>query len=236
MVACLKCYWSPEQIAGRLALEGALCISYESIYRYIWRDWHNNGTLHLYLRRAQKQRKKHYGSSDSRGRVRGKRWIDERPAAANNRTEVGHLEIDTVIGPRGDNTCMLTMVDRKSGYVMIGKLANRSQHETASRTRKLLSRHPGKLKTITADNGTEFHNYAQVEAKTGVAYYFARPYKSNDRALNENTNGLIRQYEPKKQSMAGLTQPRCNAIADALNHRPRKRLGYRTPAEVFEAE
>jgi len=96
-----------------------------------------------------------------------------------------------------------------------------------------MRRHPQRFKTITADNGTEFHDYALIERATGTSFYFATPHHSWERGTNENTNGLIRQYVPKGTSMAKLSQRRCNAIARALNHRPRKRLGFKTPAECF---
>jgi len=125
------------------------------------------------------------------------------------------------------------MAERKSGYAMIGKLKQRTVEQTNHRTTLLVARHPGRVKTVTADNGSEFHGYAHIEAATGATFYFATPYHSWERGTNENLNGLIRQYLPKRASMAGLTQHDCNALARKLNTRPGKRLGYRTPEEVF---
>jgi IS30 family transposase len=228
--AQLRELWSPEQICGRL--RGSLSISHETIYRHIWRDRILGGTLYTYLRGARKRRRKRYGAYDSRGRLAGKRHISERPSAAEQRSEIGHWEIDTVIG-KGDHHCLVTIVDRKTGYVVIGKLRARTKEHTNHRTVRLMRRHPQRFKTITADNGTEFHDYAQLERTTGVAFYFATPHHSWERGTNENTNGLIRQYVPKGSSMANLSQHRCNAIARALNNRPRKRLGFKTPQECF---
>ncbi len=228
--AQLRELWSPEQICGRL--RGSLSISHETIYRHIWRDRFLGGSLHTYLRGARKQRRKRYGAYDSRGRLAGKKHISERPLAAEQRSEIDHWEIDTVIG-KGEYHCLVTVVDRKTGYLVIGKLRARTKEHTNHRTLRLMRRHPQQFKTITADNGTEFHDYAQLEHATGVAFYFATPHHSWERGTNENTNGLIRQYVPKGTSMAKLSQQRCDAIAQALNDRPRKRLGFKTPRECF---
>ena len=223
---------SPEQISGRLLLHRSLSISHETIYRHVWRDRILGGSLYTYLRGARKKRRKRYGAYDSRGRLAGKRHISERPLAAEQRSEVGHWEIDTVIGT-GSRHCLVTIVDRKTGYVVIGKLRARTKEHTNRRTLRLMRRHPQRFKTITADNGTEFHDYAQIERATGIAFYFATPHHSWERGTNENTNGLIRQYVPKGTSMAKLSQHRCNAIARELNDRPRKRLSFKTPQECF---
>ncbi|MCB1206992.1 MAG: IS30 family transposase [Verrucomicrobiae bacterium] len=229
--ALLRQDYSPEQASGRLKLTGSLSISHETIYRRVWADKSLGGTLHLHLRGARKQRRKGYGNYDSRGRLAGKRDITERPEAAERRSEIGHWEVDTVHG-RGKGS-IATLVDRKTGYLLIGKLGSRTAEETNWRLRRLIGRHPGAFATITADNGCEFHGYATLEGQTGVEFYFAKPYHSWERGTNENTNGLIRQYLPKGCCMDDLTQARCNAIAEKLNHRPRKRHGYRTPAELF---
>ena len=126
----LKQQWSPEQVAGRFKRDGLMSISHETIYRYVWDDRRRGGTLYRYLRGSPKQRRKRYGSYDSRGRLAGKRPISERPAGAQNRSRVGHLEADTVIGNISDKHCVLTFVDRKSGYVMIGKLEARTVEAT----------------------------------------------------------------------------------------------------------
>lgn len=229
--ALLRQDYSPEQVSGRLKLTGSLSISHETIYRRIWADKSAGGTLHQHLRGARKQRRKGYGQYDSRGRLAGKRDIGERPEAAECRRAIGHWEVDTVHGCGKGS--IATLVDRMSGYLLIGKLGARTAELTNRRLRKLMRRHPGAFATITADNGPEFHGYGDLEEQTGVEFYFARPYHSWERGTNENTNGLIRQYLPKGCSMDDLTQARCNAIAEKLNHRPRKRHGFRTPAELF---
>ena len=256
METLLREEWSPEQVCGYLRRTGELEISHETIYRHVWRDRERGGSLHLHLRCAQKQCRKRYGRHDSRGRLAGKRMIGERPAAVERRRQVGHGEIATVLGqslgersgatstaagsPKGarggahqSSDCILTLVERKSGYVLIGKLRARTVEQASKASLALMRRHPGKFRTITSDNGTEFHGYAQIEADSTVKFYFATPHHSWERGTNENTNGLIRQYLPKGQSMTSLTQSQCDAIANHLNERPRKRHAYKTPNECF---
>ena len=228
----LRRQWSPEQVAGQLRRAGQLAISHETIYRHVWRDKKQGGALHTHLRGARKRRRKRYGGYDSRGRLAGKRMISERPAGVEARERVGHWEIDTVMGT-GSKDCIVSMVERKSGLLLIGKLADRTTASLNGRVIRLMRRQGGPFETVTADNGTELHGYERIERRTGAVFYFARPYHLWDRGSNENANGLIRQYLPKGMSMAGLSQHQCNAIARKLNTRPRKRLGFRTPLECF---
>ena len=212
-----------------------MAISHETIYRYVWRDLKAGGTLHTHLRCARKQCRKRYGRHDSRGRLAGKRMIGERPAVVERRKRIGDWEIDTVMGESlGESSdCILTLVERKSGYVLIGKLKARTAAEANRALLELMARHPGRVKTITSDNGTEFHWYRQVEAVHPVKFYFATPHHSWERGANENTNGLIRQYLPKGQTMKGVTQNKCDKIAEELNTRPRKKHEYKTPNQCF---
>jgi IS30 family transposase len=225
--------WSPEQIAGWLRRQRQFTISHETIYRYIWADKRQGGRLHTHLRGAQKQRRKRYGRYDSRGRLAGKRPITARPTAAETRTQLGHWEADTILGAGQSGPCVLSLVERKSGYVVLGKLHKRTAAEVNQRAVRLIRRQPRTVRTITADNGTEFHSYAAIEQATAARFYFATPHHAWERGTCENTNGLLRQYLPKRKSMAHLTQHDCNRIAAKLNRRPRKRLGYRTPEECY---
>ena len=234
VVKRLKQDWSPEQIANKLRIEGVLSISHETIYQYIWDDKATGGDLYKHLRCATKKRRKRSQAYDSRGRLAGKRMIDTRPKIVETRRNKGHWEIDTVMGS-GDLHCIVTIVERKTGYLLIGKLENRTMAKTNKRTIALIKRNGFKFSTITADNGTEFHTYEDVEKATGTKYYFAHPYHSWERGTNENTNGLIRQYLPKRASMAHITQHQCNVIARKINTRPRKRHDYKTPEEMMYA-
>ncbi len=234
IIKYLRLDYSPEQIAGTLNRHGLLNISHETIYQYIWADKAVGGDLYKHLRCATKLRRKRSQAYDSRGRLAGKRMIDTRPKIVESRRNKGHWEIDTVMGS-GDLHCIVTIVERKTGYVLIGKLENRTMEKTNRRTIELIKKKGFTFSTITADNGTEFHTYEDVEKATGVKYYFAHPYHSWERGTNENTNGLIRQYLPKRTSMAHVTQHQCNAIAKKLNTRPRKRHNFRSPEEMMYA-
>ncbi len=228
----LKEECSPEQISGYLRLYGELSISHETIYIHVWRDKEAGGDLYRHLRCSPKLRRKRHNSYDSRGRLAGKRHISERPSHVEKRRSIGHWEIDTVVG-KGAPDCVTTLVERRTGYAMIGKLMDRSMFGTSHRAKMLIRRAPSQFRSITADNGTEFHDYEAIEKATGVKFYFATPYHSWERGSNENFNGLLRQYLPKRTSQAGITQRDCDRIAQKLNTRPRKRLGYRTPEECF---
>ena len=231
--ALLREDWSPEQIAGWLRRHGRLRISHETIYRWIWADKAAGGTLYRHLRGARKQKRKRYGAYDSRGRLAGKRPITSRPPGAHHRSRLGHWEGDTMLGAGQAGPCVLTLVERKSGYVLIGKLARRTAPFVNHRLQHLIHRQPRPVRTITVDNGTEFHSYATLEQRLATRFYFATPHHSWERGTNENTNGLLCQYFPKGESMAHLTQYDCDRIATKLNRRPRKRLDYRTPEECY---
>lgn len=224
--------WSPEQISGVLKAHGILSISHETIYRYIWLDILMGGTLWKHLRQSGKLRRKRYNTYDSRGRLAHKRSIDDRPKSVANLNALGHWEIDTVHG-KGSKDCIVTLVERKSGYLIIGKLRNRTNEQLNKAVIRLIKREPTEFKTITADNGTEFHGYRKIEEELPVKFYFAHPYHSWERGRNENCNGLIRQYLPKGSSMENLTQAECDKIANNLNERPRKRHNFKAPIEVL---
>ena len=223
--------FSPEQIVGRSRLERQSVMSHETIYRWIWTDKRSGGSLWQSLRCARKQKRKRYGRYDSRGRLAGKRPIEQRPAVVANRGRIGDWEMDTVHG-RG-LACVVTVVERKTGLLRMGPIHRATKDLTLARTVKLLWAERERVKTITADNGTEFHNYRELESILGTQVYFATPHHAWERGTNENTNGLIRQYLPKGTNLSRLTQRQCDRIAEQLNNRPRLRLGFKTPNEVY---
>lgn len=229
--------FSPEQISGWLQLLDVLEISHQTIYTHVKRDKKGGGRLWEHLRQPVRYRKR-YATVEKRGRLAGKRHITERPPAVDSRIEIGHWEMDIVVGVR-TNHCIVTLVERVTGATMIGRLRCRKAADVNRRVIAMIRAYRELFLTITVDNGPEFHGYKEIEAATGVTIYFANPYASWERGTNENTNGLIRQYIPKRTSMKRLTQDRCNEIASSLNNRPRKRHGFRTPleklAEHFEA-
>lgn len=227
----LRADFSPEQIVGRLRVEGVRVMSHETIYLHIWADKARGGSLWRHLRGARKIKRKRYAGHDSRGRLAGKRLITQRPAVVNQRARFGDWEIDTVHG-RG-KPAAVTVVERKSGLVRVGKIDRVGAQETLKRTVSLLRHERHRVRTITADNGSEFHMYKALEQRLRATVYFATPHHAWERGTNENTNGLLRQYLPKGTNLASLTQPQCLAFAAKLNHRPRRRHGFLTPLEVY---
>jgi transposase, IS30 family len=224
--------WSAEQISGTLKKSGVLCISHETIYRRIRWDKKVGGDLWRHTRIMSKFGRKRYRSHDSRGVLPGKRSIAERPAEVEARRRVGHWEGDTVMGSDMCH-CVLTLVERKTGFAIIKKLRARNTDEVTRAATRAIRRHCRNFKTLTLDNGTEFHNYAVLEQRFPVKVYFAMPYHSWERGSNENFNGLLRQYLPKGTCMSAVTQAQCDHIADDLNNRPRKRFDFDTPASLY---
>mgnify|MGYP001161951820 FL=1 len=224
--------WSPGQIVGRRQMLRQPSMSKESIYRYVRRHRREGGQLWRELRILSKFGRKRRGSPATRGRLVGKRHISERPAVVQRRRQVGHWEGDTVMGA-DQRHCVLTLVERVTGYLVMKKLVARNKEQAATALARAIEQLQGRVHTITLDNGTEFHDYERVEQASGVKFYFATPYHSWERGTNENTNGLIRQYLPKGMCMRHISQADCEHIAAQLNDRPRQRLGFRTPSEVF---
>jgi IS30 family transposase len=232
VIALLKEKWSPEQIANHLRLHGSFTISHETIYRYILEDKKRGGTLFRHLRIMPKVRRKRYNSRDSRGILPGKRHISARPVSVETRKKFGHWEADTMVG-RDLHHCVLTLVERKSGFAIIRKMPARTAAAVTEAALPVIRKLKADFRSLTLDNGTEFHGYKELEDRFPLKCYFATPYHSWERGSCENLNGLIRQYIPKGASMAPLTQQQCDLIAGKLNSRPRKRHAYRTPGEVY---
>ena len=225
--------WSPEQISGKLKLDKLESISHETIYKKVLEDKQAGGALYTHLR-CQKQRKKRYGSKKSaRGSIPNRVGIEERPAIVETRKRVGDWEGDTIIGRQTQGAVITSVVERKSRFTCLAKAANKTTNEVIERIRVALQSMADFVTTITFDNGKEFAQHSKLSEALGATIYFARPYHSWERGLNENTNGLVRQYFPKKTSFDSITDDELQAVAWKLNTRPRKCLGYRTPLEVF---
>lgn len=226
----LKLYWSPEQIAGRLRRKNMI-ICHETIYSYIIR----NKRLKKYLRcQKGKYRRRHGTIPREKAREYSKKhWIGERPEVINERVRIGDWEGDTIVG--GERTKrILTHVERKTGYLIADILHVVSAEIVAEKTIESFKKIPKqKRKSITYDNGTEFSAHEIVERETKATVYFANPYHSWERGTNENTNGLLRQFFPKRSSFATVTQVEVDKVTKLLNRRPRKRLCYLTPKEMF---
>lgn len=223
----LRLEHSPEQIAGLID------ISHETIYRHVYRDKKAGGCLHLSLR-CQKSYRKRCSASNRRrrGRIANQRPIDERPAHIEQRAQVGHWEFDSIVGPNHGSS-LLTGVERKSGYVVIALLDKTGAEGACRAMIRLLKPMAHRVKTVTTDNGSEFARHEEIDRQVGCLSYFCRPYASCQRGSNENANGLIRQYLPKKRDLSTVTQQEIDMIMDRLNNRPRKRLGFKTPNQIF---
>jgi IS30 family transposase len=228
----LRRRYSAEQVAGVCKRSRILSISHETIYRYIRWDKRTGGDLWRYTRIMSKFGRKRYRSQDSRGVLPGKRPIGERPPEVELRQHIGHWEGDTVIGSDMRH-CVLTLVERKTGFAIIKKLRARTMKEVTTAATRAIRSHRRNFRTLTLDNGTEFHDYASLEQRFPLKIYFATPYHSWERGSNENFNGLLRQYLPKGTCMRNITQLRCNQIAHDLNHRPRKRHGFESPSALY---
>jgi IS30 family transposase len=231
----LKKTWSPEQIAGRLKLENnnQTIICKESIYQYIYDE---GGKLTKHLRYKKNKYRRRHGTKkreNERKLACTKRRIDQRPEEANQRLEIGHWENDTVVGS-ANSGAIATHAERKSGYYLGDKIERNNADNFRKATIKRFKRMPKKKRlTFTMDNGSETSDYELIEKDLGTTIYFANPYCAWERPTNENTNGLLREFFPKGTSFATVTQKDVDRAVRLLNHRPRKRLGYLTPHEVF---
>lgn len=223
--------WSPEQVSGRLRKQRSLRVGTSTIYRWLAKDKARGGKSWLQTRQLAHRYRKGYRVRDLRGRMSGKKPLSERSKQANDRSEVGHIEGDTVMGKDGRH-CLLTLVDRMTRRTRIVKLPARQAVEVNKALIREVRSGRVKTKSLTLDNGTEFHGFKELETKLGIQVFFAQPYHSWERGTNENTNGLIRQYLPKGSCFKNLTQRRCNEIERELNDRPRKVLGFSTPNEA----
>ena len=224
--ALLCIQWSPEQIASQLP------ISHETVYQHVYADKAQGGTLWKHLR-CQKQKRKRYASGrDRRGQIPNRRPLSERPLHIEARRQVGHWECDTVIGA-SHKGAVVTMVERKSGYAVMAKVEKKTSELVSSAIVDKLQPLAARMKTLTFDNGKEFAGHAHIDQQLQSTAYFARPFASWERGSNENLNGLLRQYVPKKRAMSTVSDEEIRMIQNRLNNRPRKRLGFKTPAEVF---
>ena len=224
--------WSPEQISGWLKEEKAIRISHERIYQHIWFNKANGGELYKHLRQRGKKRKKRFGSTDKRGQIKNRVCIEKRPDIVEEKSRIGDWEIDTVIG-KNHQGALVTIVERKSKFTLIKKVDSKHADVVTAATISLLEPYLDKAFTITADNGKEFSGHEKMAKKLSVDVYFAHPYHSWERGLNENTNGLIRQYFTKGSSFVNITDEQVEHVMNRLNHRPRKTLNYKTPHDVF---
>ena len=233
----LSQYGSPEQIAGRLEIDfadqPAMRISPQGLYDWIARQKASGGSWHTYLRQAHRKRRKRYGSSENRGRIVDRVGIEQRPAEVEAKCRLGDWESDTIAGSSSP-ACLASHVERVSRYTVLAKLPDGKAQRLNAGTVRAFERH-GSLPrhTTTADNGKEFAAHTALSTKLGWSVYFAHPYHAWELGLNENTNGLVRQFFPKGLDLERVSGHDVRRVERLLNHRPRKSLNYRTPAEVM---
>jgi len=223
---------SPEQASERLEFEGVLQISHEIIYQHIYADKRNGGDMHEHLRSQKPHRKRYASGQERRGTIKNRVSIDERPAIVAEKSRIGDWEGDTVIG-KSHKGGLVTLAERKSRYVLAGHIRSKHADGVTTSINGLLMPYKDRCHTITFDNGKEFAEHEKMAKALKADIYFAHPYHSWERGLNENSNGLLRQYFPKGMELIDITEAQVLAAVEKLNHRPRKVLGFRTPHEVF---
>ena len=228
IVKLIKQELSPEQVCDYLVLHGKTKLHHETIYRMLLQDKCNGGTLYKHLRHLHKR----YGSYERRGRIKNAVSIEQRPELVNTRSRIGDWEGDTVIG-KDHKSAIYTLVDRKSLYTVIDQLNGKNATELVDKTLKVLEPISNKIHTITYDNGLEFAEHERMAKALDVDIYFAHPYSSWERGINENTNGLIRQYFPKGTDFNKVTNSQIEFVMKRLNTRPRKTRGGKQPVELF---
>jgi IS30 family transposase len=224
--------WSPEQIAGRLKIEGIVDLHHETIYQHILTNKQLGGDLYKHLRHQNKTYRKRYGSARNRSGIPNRTDIDERPEAANNRERVGDWEADTMIG-KNHKGALVTLDERKTKLRLALPVKGKKALEVTEAIRFLLKPVREFVKTITFDNGKEFTSHEKIAESIKCKTYFAKPYHSWERGQNENANGLLRQYFPKSMELIDVTVRQVFDAVHNLNSRPRKCLGYKTPYEAF---
>lgn len=236
LVEKLERQWSPEQISGWLARHQPLFrVSHETIYKHIWRDKRNGGSLYKSLRHKGKKYCKRSANKAGRGHIPNRVGIEERPEEANAKSRVGDWELDTVIGCRGEGDAIVSMVDRASKLTKLAKVPSKHAEVVSKALIDKLGELESTVYTLTADNGKEFAKHEEVATALSAKFFFATPYHSWERGLNEHTNGLVRQYLPKGCSLEDITQEDLDKIEFLLNSRPRKVLQFATPIEVFNS-
>jgi transposase, IS30 family len=227
---------SPAQVCGRLSEQLGMHVSHESIYLYIYKQARDQGRSMAHLRCNRKKRQKRCkvdaAQRNQRGAIKNRVSIEQRPAVVQDKCRIGDWEGDTVVGSRHLGG-LVTMVERLSRYALARALPRRCAQPTSEAIREMLGPHAQRCHTITLDNGSEFALHQEFGAALGASVYFAKPHSPWQRGLNENTNGLLRQYFPKGSCMREITEQQVQHAVDRLNHRPRKCLGWRTPHEVF---
>lgn len=229
----LRVEWSPEQVSGWLLNAQELLISHESIYLHIWADKQAEGDLFTHLRHQGKKYNKRRNGKSTRGQIKNRVSIDDRPQVVDDKSRIGDWEIDTMIG-KGHSGALVTIVERVTKFTVSTRVNSKSAADVTQATIALLKPFEDVVHTITADNGKEFAYHEQISKALSTKVYFAHPYSSWERGLNENTNGLLRQYFPKNTDFKKVEQIEVRRALRRLNSRPRKDLDFKTPAQLMD--
>lgn len=224
---------SPEQVVGRCKKLNKEVVSHETIYQHIWSDKKKGGELYMHLRRRGRKNKKRGSSRAGRGFIPDRIGIEKRPKVVDEKTRFGDLEVDTIIG-KDHQGAIVTINSRATGMLKMKKVEKRTAELVSLTIEELLQDWKPFVETITADNGKEFAMHQKISESLDIDFYFANPYHSWERGANENLNGLIRQYLPKKTDFSTITDAEIQRVEDKLNNRPRKRLNFETPLEAME--
>ena len=224
--------WSPEQISDWMNRQHGISISHTWIYQYVKADRARGGDLYRHLRFGKKKRRRWKKSSASSHRIPNRVGIEARPTIVDRKERIGDWEGDTIVG-KGGKSCLVTLVERVSRLTLAAKVPRKYADLVRDRIIDLLGDFRDWAHTLTLDNGTEFVEHERVAKSLSMEIYFARPYRSWERGLNENTNGLIRQYFPKGTDFDQVSDEEVEQVIQKLNRRPRKGLGFQTPAEIF---
>ena len=225
--------WSPEQISNSPCAEGIQMVSHERIYQHIQQDKKQGGQLYKELRRKKKYRKR-LGKQDNRGKIKNQTNISKRPKVVDDKARVGDFEVDLVIGANHKGA-LLTINERKTGYTKVRKVKSKNAKVVCQAIVDVLMPYKELVKTITADNGKEFSEHEYVSKLLNIDFYFADPYSSWQRGANENYNGLLRQYFPKKSSFEDINKQDVQNAENLLNQRPRKRYGFKSPLDIINS-
>lgn len=230
--ALIKQDYSPDQVFGTMKKQGKDCVSVERIYQHIWEDKRAKGSLYLHLRRQGRRYQKRSNTKSNRGIIKDRIGIEQRPAIVDRKERFGDLEADLIIG-KNHKEAILTVNDRASGMFKMKHIPSKESDVVAAAMCEILEDWKPFIQTITSDNGKEFAAHKRVAERLGIDYYFARPYHSWERGANENLNGLVRQYFPKKHDFANITVQQIKEVEEKINSRPRKRYGYENPIFVM---
>jgi IS30 family transposase len=232
IVALLKKYLSPEQVSLYLKKHHNIEISYESIYRYIYSNKERKNELKPYLRQGKRHYRKRYGSTARSSLIPNRKPISERPKIVDDKKRIGDWECETVIG-KDRKSALVTVVERKSLFTVMAIVKRKTAEQVSKAMIGILQPYQDKVKTLTFDNGTEFTHHEKIAKKLSAKTYFCNPYSSWERGINENTNGLIRQFFPKGTNFNDVTNEKIKEVLFLLNNRLRKTRKNKTPNEIF---